>query len=200
MAHAVFRRVDPALTLRWLAADGARVEAGQTLGVVAGSARSILVGERVALNFMQRMSGIATLTRQLVDAVEVRRRLFSEAGGGPPRRHRGLEQGETWRLSSAADRAGPSSGAWMLPRRNLGSLRALAAWLGSSNSGLWAPASLTHIYTYIFTSSPAAGHAGHDPGHAEDRAGAAAAGQVGGAHRRRRQPPHGALRHGHGQG
>ena len=72
VAHAVFQRVDPGLSLRWLSTDGARVEAGQTLGTVTGSARSILVGERVALNFMQRMSGIATLTRQLVDAVEVR--------------------------------------------------------------------------------------------------------------------------------
>ena len=81
VAHAVFQRVDPGLSLRWLSTDGARVEAGQTLGTVTGSARSILVGERVALNFMQRMSGIATLTRKLVDAVEVRGSGL-EGGGG----------------------------------------------------------------------------------------------------------------------
>lgn len=70
VAHAVFARVDPSVTLEWAAGDGAAVAAGQAIGVARGSARSILVAERVALNFLQRMSGIASLT---------------QAGAGPPR-------------------------------------------------------------------------------------------------------------------
>eukprot|EP00887_Chlorella_sp_A99_P002696 scaffold6.g2696.t1 len=69
VAHAVFARVDPAVTLEWLAADGNAVAAGQTIGVARGPARAILVAERVALNFLQRMSGIASLTRLMVGAV-----------------------------------------------------------------------------------------------------------------------------------
>lgn len=68
VAHAVFRRVDPSVSLRWLVDDGESVQPGQTLGVASGRARSILVAERVALNFMQRMSGVATMTRAMVDA------------------------------------------------------------------------------------------------------------------------------------
>jgi nicotinate-nucleotide pyrophosphorylase (carboxylating) len=49
--------------------DGARVDKSQTLAVWTGSARAILAAERVALNFLQRLSGVATLTRQYVDAI-----------------------------------------------------------------------------------------------------------------------------------
>lgn len=66
VAAAVFETVDPGLKLAWAAADGDRVTPGQVLGRVHGSARSILVAERVALNFMQRMSGIATATACMV--------------------------------------------------------------------------------------------------------------------------------------
>ena len=52
-----------------LAADGDRVELRQIIGTVDGPGQAILTGERVALNFLQRMSGIATLTRRFVDAV-----------------------------------------------------------------------------------------------------------------------------------
>jgi len=51
-------------------ADGARFEQGAVLATVAGAARSVLTAERVALNFLQRMSGIATMTAQFVAAVE----------------------------------------------------------------------------------------------------------------------------------
>ena len=71
MAAAVLRRVDPAATLEWLVQDGAAVASGETLGMARGSARSILVAERVMLNFMQRMSGVASLTAQMVAAVQV---------------------------------------------------------------------------------------------------------------------------------
>lgn len=68
-AREVFHRVDPAVTFTPLVADGDRVEAMTPIARVEGPARSLLAGERVALNFLQRLSGIATLTAQYVDAV-----------------------------------------------------------------------------------------------------------------------------------
>ena len=67
--RAVFLRVDPALAIVCSQPDGACATAGSALWHVEGSARSILMAERVALNFAQRLSGIATLTRAFVDAV-----------------------------------------------------------------------------------------------------------------------------------
>lgn len=69
VACRVFARVDPALRFEALAADGERIEPRQVIARVSGSGWGILIGERTALNFMQRMSGIATLTRCYVDAV-----------------------------------------------------------------------------------------------------------------------------------
>ena len=66
-AAEVFRRVDPRLHIDVLQRDGTTLMGGETIVEVRGSARSILTGERVALNFLQRLSGIATLTRQFVD-------------------------------------------------------------------------------------------------------------------------------------
>lgn len=66
---AVYRKVDPALNLQACVQDGAEVDAGAVICTVSGSARSILTGERVALNFLQRLSGIATLTARFVEAV-----------------------------------------------------------------------------------------------------------------------------------
>jgi len=68
MAIMVFEEVDPQLKVDWSQNDGDLVERGLQFGSVYGSARSILVAERVALNFMQRMSGIATLTKAMADA------------------------------------------------------------------------------------------------------------------------------------
>ena len=65
----VFRAIDPSLVVTSSTDEGVRAEAGATLWRVEGRARSILMGERVALNFTQRMSGIATMTRAFVDAV-----------------------------------------------------------------------------------------------------------------------------------
>ncbi len=65
----VFALVDPALTLRPQAPEGARVAAGQCVATIAGPARGLLSGERVALNLFQRLSGIATLTARYVEAV-----------------------------------------------------------------------------------------------------------------------------------
>lgn len=70
VAEAVFRVVDPALVFLPMKKDGDRITAGTVLAEVTGSTRSILLGERLALNLMQRLSGIATRTRQYVDAME----------------------------------------------------------------------------------------------------------------------------------
>lgn len=66
IAAMAFRLVDPALRIEATARDGDRVAAGQTLMRIAGKAGSILMGERVALNFAGRLSGIATLTAAFV--------------------------------------------------------------------------------------------------------------------------------------
>lgn len=66
---AAFRRVDPAVVVELSAGDGDRARPGDVLARVTGPARSLLAAERVALNFLQRLSGVATLTRRYVDAV-----------------------------------------------------------------------------------------------------------------------------------
>ena len=68
-ALAVFMRLDGRIESNRLVDEGSRVRPGDVLLELHGPARSILTGERVALNFMQRLSGIATLTRRYVDAV-----------------------------------------------------------------------------------------------------------------------------------
>lgn len=68
-AAETFRRVDPELKVSVLVDDGATVLGGEVILEIHGSARSILSAERVALNFLQRLSGIATLTRAFVEAV-----------------------------------------------------------------------------------------------------------------------------------
>ncbi|SHF13219.1 nicotinate-nucleotide pyrophosphorylase [carboxylating] [Ruegeria intermedia] len=66
VAALAFRLVDPTLKITPLVADGDRCTKGQTLMEIAGSAASILSGERVALNFAGRLTGVATLTAELV--------------------------------------------------------------------------------------------------------------------------------------
>jgi len=69
IARHTFERLDPAMTFACTAQDGVSVPAGQTVAEIRGIARAILAAERTALNFMGRMSGIATRARQFVDAV-----------------------------------------------------------------------------------------------------------------------------------
>jgi nicotinate-nucleotide pyrophosphorylase (carboxylating) len=69
IAEAVFREVSAGLNLAPAAADGQRVAKGQALLNIRGPARAILTAERVALNFVQRLSGVATLTARFVEAV-----------------------------------------------------------------------------------------------------------------------------------
>jgi nicotinate-nucleotide pyrophosphorylase (carboxylating) len=69
IARAVFRAVDHGIEFQAMLADGSSVGPGDILAILHGPARSVLSAERVALNFLQRMSGIATSTRQYVEAV-----------------------------------------------------------------------------------------------------------------------------------
>ena len=69
LAVEAFCQLDPKVTIRIDAEDGTRVVRGTSVLFLSGHARALLSAERVALNFMQRLSGIATLTRQFVDAV-----------------------------------------------------------------------------------------------------------------------------------
>jgi nicotinate-nucleotide pyrophosphorylase (carboxylating) len=69
-AEAAFRLVDPSLGFMPAIADGDAVTAGALLATIAGPARSLLTGERVALNFLGHLSGVATATAALVTAVE----------------------------------------------------------------------------------------------------------------------------------
>jgi nicotinate-nucleotide pyrophosphorylase (carboxylating) len=68
VAEEVFRQVDPAVVFTTGSADGEACRAGRAVADVAGPARAILAAERTALNFLQYLSGIATLTRAFVEA------------------------------------------------------------------------------------------------------------------------------------
>jgi nicotinate-nucleotide pyrophosphorylase (carboxylating) len=69
-AETAFRQLSPAVRIQRLARDGQRVKPGARLLQISGPARAILSAERVALNFVQRLSGVATLTAQYVAAVK----------------------------------------------------------------------------------------------------------------------------------
>ncbi|MFX4263522.1 carboxylating nicotinate-nucleotide diphosphorylase [Pelotomaculum propionicicum] len=69
LAEMVFQILDPTIEFRALARDGQKIEPGMVLAEVSGSARVILTGERLALNLLQRLSGIATRTARLVELV-----------------------------------------------------------------------------------------------------------------------------------
>src|SRR5436190_696602 len=69
LAVEAFRQLDPKVTIRVDLEDGARLRRGSNILYLSGHARALLAAERVALNFMQRLSGIATLTARYVDAV-----------------------------------------------------------------------------------------------------------------------------------
>ena len=68
-ATEVFRQVDRSVVVTWFVTDGSTVVPGTVLGEVSGYTRSLLAGERVALNLLSHLSGVATLTRRYVDAI-----------------------------------------------------------------------------------------------------------------------------------
>lgn len=69
VAEEVFAQVDSRIRFRALSRDGERIRAGEQVALLEGPLSGILIGERVALNFLQRMSGIATATRAAVDRI-----------------------------------------------------------------------------------------------------------------------------------
>jgi nicotinate-nucleotide pyrophosphorylase (carboxylating) len=69
VAGEVFRQLDPSVRFEQHIPEGGRAEKGDLIATAHGPARSLLAGERVALNFLQRLTGIATATRRAVDAV-----------------------------------------------------------------------------------------------------------------------------------
>ena len=68
VAIEVFRQLEASVRAHFDRQDGERMAHGETIGVVVGRARTLLAGERTALNFLQRLSGIATVARQFVDS------------------------------------------------------------------------------------------------------------------------------------
>ena len=70
LAEAAFRQLSPAIHIKKLVREGQRTRAGAGLLVISGPARAILSAERVALNFVQRLSGVATLTAQFLAAIK----------------------------------------------------------------------------------------------------------------------------------
>jgi nicotinate-nucleotide pyrophosphorylase (carboxylating) len=68
VAIEAFRQVDPGIAVRVQCADGTRCEPGTEIAEIRGRAAALVTAERTALNFMQRLTGVATLTRQFVDA------------------------------------------------------------------------------------------------------------------------------------
>ena len=69
-ASETFRQVDPDVKVKWHVRDGEAVEENQTLCKITGSAKSILTAERTALNFLQTLSGTATITAEYVELLE----------------------------------------------------------------------------------------------------------------------------------
>ncbi|HUE14217.1 MAG TPA: carboxylating nicotinate-nucleotide diphosphorylase [Planctomycetaceae bacterium] len=69
VAKLVYERLDPAVTWSERVPDGTRVTRGAVIATVAGPLRTLLTGERTALNFLMHLSGVATLTRKFIDAV-----------------------------------------------------------------------------------------------------------------------------------
>lgn len=67
--NACFCKLDPAASIGWLVAEGARISRGQTVCELSGKARALLTGERTALNFLQALSAVATNTSRYVAAV-----------------------------------------------------------------------------------------------------------------------------------
>jgi nicotinate-nucleotide pyrophosphorylase (carboxylating) len=69
VAEIAFRELSPKIKIKKILRDGQRAKAGDTLLKISGPARAILTAERVALNFIQRLSGVATLTSKFVEAI-----------------------------------------------------------------------------------------------------------------------------------
>ncbi len=69
LVHEVFKQIDPSVSVEPLLSDGDSFDKGTLLARISGKARSLLTGERISLNYMQRLSGISSMTQQYVQAV-----------------------------------------------------------------------------------------------------------------------------------
>lgn len=87
IAAAFFRKLDPAMEIELLASEGEAVAAGTDLMRLSGNARAMLTGERSALNTVQHLSGIATMTRSYVDAMQGKAILLDTRKTIPGLRH-----------------------------------------------------------------------------------------------------------------
>ena len=87
LAEAFFRRLDPDMAIELLAEEGAQVPAGTDLMRLEGNARAMLTAERSALNIVQHLSGIATMTRDYVDAMQGHATLLDTRKTIPGLRH-----------------------------------------------------------------------------------------------------------------
>jgi nicotinate-nucleotide pyrophosphorylase (carboxylating) len=87
-AETAFRELSPKIKIEKLSRDGQRIAAGKILLKISGTARAVLTAERVTLNFVQRLSGVATLTSQFVEAVrETRAQILDTRKTTPGWRH-----------------------------------------------------------------------------------------------------------------
>jgi nicotinate-nucleotide pyrophosphorylase (carboxylating) len=136
-----FRQIDPDVELEWSADDGDQVDPGALLATVTGRLASVLTAERTALNFIGHLSGIATLTRQFVEAA----RAGGPAGVWDTRKTTpGLRT-----LEKAAVRAGGASNHrgnlsdWILLKDNHLALMGIAGAIGAARSR-W-PARTVHV-------------------------------------------------------
>ena len=98
--EACFRLLDKNIHIQWHAEEGARIHPNQMLCEISGNARTLLTAERCALNFLQTLSGVATVTRRYVDAIAgtsaaVQAPLFEAQGLGKAYR---MGEAEVWAL------------------------------------------------------------------------------------------------------
>ncbi len=109
VARAVFEALDPQVELADAALEGQRLRAGEAIGTVRGQARALLSAERVALNFLQRLSGVATLTAAYVQAVRGTRAVIRDTRKTTPLL-RGLQKQAVVLGGGMAHRAGLDRG------------------------------------------------------------------------------------------
>ena len=106
-AEEVFVTLDPQQQLEAFASDGEEVEAGKVIARTSGFADVLLAGERVALNLLQHLSGVATVTRQFVRAIEgTNAKIADTRKTTPGLRHAGEVRGAARRRSESSLRAG----------------------------------------------------------------------------------------------
>jgi len=116
VAAEAFRQIDPGVCFKALTRDGDRCEPGTVVAEVRGAAAAMLTAERTALNFLQRLSGIATLTRRFVDATGAD---GAEPAGAPRRRITVLDTRKTTPTLRALEKYAVRAGGGVNHRKGL---------------------------------------------------------------------------------